>query len=210
MAAMRLIAAAVAVGAVTGGLVAVGDATPRRRGKVVRIARQEPAVSTRLRYCQLYDIEVGGCSREVKVGDVGWVMDNEGTYGQARIVDASPVVDACGQPISWNITIDLGQLIRRDFSAYALLVLDHEVTESAHLLPTSEAPPAARAGEVVAQIIDDDGDDRGDVMITTFPCDGRGGAPSATGSTHQCTDYWIERRDEWRHARTDVVVQCRR
>ena len=207
---MSRVLPAVMVGVLAGGLVAAASAAPRRKGKVVRIARTEPAVSTSLRFCQLHDLDVGTCPREVRVGEVGWVLDADGTYGQASITEASPFVDACGTPTTWNVTIDMSQLTRRDYSYSALLVLDHPLSDASRLLPTSQAPPAGRPGELVSQVLDDDGDGQGDVMITAFPCDERGRPAQGFAITHTCTDYWLEVRDAWRHARTDAVATCRR
>ncbi len=210
MSEMRPVAAGLAVTALLAGAVPAGDAAPRRSGKVVRVQRSAPQASTRLRLCQLYDIDVGACSREVKVGDVGWVVDAEGAYGQAQIVAVTPSTDACGTTTAWNISIDNSGLTSRDYSYNAVLVLDHPIAENGRTLPTSQEPPAGRAGELLSHIVDDDGDGQGDVLITTFPCDDRGAAAQAHRITHQCTDYWVEQRDTWRHARTDTMPTCRR
>lgn len=203
------------------GLAAVGvaAAAPRSRpatkagkrpGKVVRVERNQPKVSSKARVCALYESEIGTCPREVAVGDVGTVVDPQGTYGQATVVEVTRVPDACGNVATWSISIDTGHLVSRDYGYNAVFVLDHPVVEGGRTLPTSQPPPAGRADEVVQHLIDDDADGQGDLMVTNYACDEHGQATAASRTSNTCFDTWIELRDEWRHARTDLVLACYR
>lgn len=207
----RALVACVAAAAVVGAVAA--EAAPRKkgrgaRGKVVRVERKLPQLASNAHVCSLYDIDIGYCRQEVDVGDVGLVLDDQGNYGRAAIRSVSRVVDACGLPVTWNIEIDTSQLTSRDYAYNAVVVFGHQLGDDARSLPPRGAAPADRPGEQITNVIDDDGDERGDVMVTTYGCDEPGlGTPSRRPSM-TCYDTWIEHRDEWRHARTDTVPAC--
>lgn len=181
-----------------------------RSGKVVRVERNQPKVSSKARLCSLYDLEVATCTLEVTAGEVGLVLDAEGNYGEAAVMSASRVSDACGNTVSWNIEVDVSRLTSRDFSYNAVFVLDHPVAEGGHTLPASMDPPSGRPDENVQHVLDDDADGQPDLLLTTYACDERGQPTRASRVSHNCFDTWVELRDEWRHARTDQVATCYR
>jgi hypothetical protein len=57
-------------------------------------------------------------------------------------------------------------------------------------------------------VLDDDGDNQGDLMATTYACDEPGVGTQSRRPRLTCFDTWVEVRDEWRHARTDTVPAC--
>jgi len=202
---------AIALAAAALGVAAAHPAAagPRRKGKVVRVSRELPRVSTSLRWCGLYDLEVGTCTTPVEVGDTGLVVDNEGNYGRARVIESHPVYDDCGTATAWQIVIDTSALSQRDYSYSAILVLDHEVAPLGRTLSTSAELRDARPGEVVNQVLDDDGDGRADLVISQFACDQHGQPADVDGASHGCTSYWVSVRGDWRVARTDSTAVCR-
>jgi hypothetical protein len=210
--ALRLVACA-AVAAVLGAAVADALAAPRRKGrrakgKVVRIERNQPRIASNANICMLYEVDIGYCRLPVTVGEVGVVLDEQGNYGQATISSVSPVVDACGVPVTWNIEIDVSQLTKRDYAYNAVLLIGHRVVDDARLLPPRGPAPADRPNEQVVSVVDDDGDNHGDLMSTTYACDEPGVGTQSRKPSLTCYDTWIEVRDEWRHARTDTVTAC--
>jgi hypothetical protein len=199
-------------------VVAIGAAAPvasaprrterrPRAGKVVRVERNQPRVSSTSRICTLIDQDIGSCNHEVVPGAVGIVMDGEGTYGQATIVRVTESPEACGI-VAWNIEIDVSRLTSRDYSYNAILLLDHPVSETAHTLQLPAQAPAGRHGERVLQVVDDDGDGHGDLLVSSYACDGPGQATPSTRPIYTCFDTWVELRDQWRYARTDLVPTC--
>lgn len=189
------------------------EAAPRKRGrrvkgKVVRVERKQPQLATSAHVCSLYDIDIGYCRQEVAVGDVGLVLDDQGVYGRASIRSVSRVLDACGVPVTWNIEIDTSQLTSRDYAYNAVVVFRHGIVEEGRSMPPRGAAPADRPHEQITNVIDDDGDSRGDLMVTTYPCDEPGVGTRSQRPSMTCYDTWVEHRDEWRHARTDTVAAC--
>jgi hypothetical protein len=144
------------------------------------------------------------------VGEVGLVLDAEGNYGEVPVTQSTRISDACGNAVTWNVVVDVSRLTSRDFSYNAVLVFDHRVAENGHSMPASLDPPSGRADENVQHVIDDDGDNQPDLMVTTYACDERGQPTRASRVSHTCFDTWVELRDEWRHARTDQVPTCYR
>ncbi len=210
---MRRGAGALAVG--LAALVTTAAAAPKpkpgrrtRPGKVVRVERNQPKVTSSARLCQLYDLDVGNCPHPVQIGDVGLVVDMEGNYGSAPITSVNQVADACGNPVTWNIEIDMSRLSRKDYSYNAVLVLGHAVADDGRALPANQDPPAGRPREHVTNVVDDDGDGKGDLLVSTYGCDEPGQGTQSTRPGLTCTDTWIEVRDEWRLARTDTVLAC--
>lgn len=196
------------------GLVVAADAAPKRKGgkrvkgKVVRVERNQPKIATTAHVCQLYEVDVGYCRHAVAVGDIGVVLDEQGSYGLASITSVSPQVDNCGVTQSWNIEIDLSQLTRRDYAYNAVLMFGHRLSDDARLLPPRGPAPADRPNEQITNVVDDDGDNHGDLLVTQYSCDEPGVATPSRRPTLTCYDTWIEVRDEWRHARTDTVPAC--
>jgi hypothetical protein len=183
--------------------------TPRRaKGKVVRVERNQPKIASDAHLCQLYEADVGHCRRPVAVGDRGAVIDENGVYGQAPITSVSPVVDACGNEVSWSIELDTSQLARRDYAYNASLLVGHVLADDARLLPPRGAAPADRPGEQIVAVVDDDGDRGGDLLVSTYGCDEPGVGTRSSKAAMTCHDTWIEVRDEWRLARTDTVPTC--
>ena len=186
------------------------EARPGKRarpGKVVRVERNPPRLTSTALVCPLIDGDLGTCHRPVSAGAVGVVLDSDGAYGRAEVLVANELPDACG-PVSWNIEIDQRQLTTRDYSYSAVLVLDHAVTDTARALPPVRDAPAGRPGERVLHVLDDDGDGLGDLMITSYACDEPGRGTQSSRPLHTCIDTWLQRRDQWRHARTDLVPTC--
>ncbi len=223
MSADRLLLSALAAGAIVLAPVALapttGDAAAAptkarkggkraRPGKVVRVERNQPRVSSTARICAIVDDDLGNCTREVAVGEVGLVVDNEGNYGRAAIVSVTQVVDGCGNPVIWNIEIDQSHLTSHDYSYSSVLVIDHPINDDGRTLPPTQAPPAGRPRENVINVIDDDGDGQADLLVTSYGCDDPGVGTPSTRPGQTCTDTWIEVRDVWRHARTDAVPTC--
>lgn len=206
------LAACVAIGALLGA--AVADAAPAKRrarrskGKVVRVERNQPKVASAAHLCQLYEVDVGHCRHAVSVGDVGVVIDEQGSYGPAAITAVSSVVDACGVPVTWNIEIDVSQLTKRDYAYNAVLLLGHKIVDDGRLLPPRGAAPADRPNEQIVNVLDDDGDNQGDVLVTMYSCDEPGVGTQSRRPSLICYDTWVEVRDEWRHARTDTQPAC--
>lgn len=180
----------------------------RTRGKVVRVERNQPRVASTANLCSLYDADVGYCRLEVGVGDVGLVIDEQGLAGPAAITSVSPVLDNCGTTVTWNIEIDMSRLTRRDYAYNAVLLFGKPLDDSAHLLPPRGPAPADRPQEQVTSVIDDDGDNQGDLMVTQYGCDEPGVGTASRRPSMTCYDTWIEVRDEWRHARTDTQRTC--
>ncbi|HUQ05495.1 MAG TPA: hypothetical protein VM261_23495 [Kofleriaceae bacterium] len=211
MNALRLLAVTCVLG-VTASAVAAAPPPkkkPRRaKGKVVRVERNQPRVASNANVCMLYEVDVGYCRQPVAVGDVGIVLDEQGNYGRASITSVSPVVDACGVPVTWNIEIDTSQLTRRDYAYNAVLLFGHRLADDARLLPPRGAAPADRPNEQIMAVLDDDGDNQGDLMATTYACDEPGVGTQSRRPSLTCFDTWVEVRDEWRHARTDSVPVC--
>lgn len=204
---LALVPAVLAVLAVA----AVAAAAPRpRKGKTVRVERKLPQVSSKSRLCSIYDRDVGSCPREVAVGDVGLVVDAEGTYGEATVTESTRITDACGNAVTWNIVLDVSRLSASDFSYNAVFVMDHRVADDGHTLPASIDPPSGRRDENVQHVLDDDGDGQPDLLVSTYACDERMRPSRASRVSHTCYDTWLEVRDEWRRARTDQVAMCYR
>jgi hypothetical protein len=208
-------ARALVVCAAAASLIGVADAAPAKRkggkrakGKVVRVERNQPKIASNASVCQLYEVDVGYCRQPVAVGDVGVVLDEQGNYGHASIMAVSPVVDACGVPVTWNIEIDTSQLTRRDDAYNAVLLFGHRLADDARLLPPRGAAPADRPNEQITNVVDDDGDNQGDLLVTTYGCDEPGMGTQSRRPSLTCYDTWVEVRDEWRHARTDTVPAC--
>jgi len=180
----------------------------KARGKVVRVERNQPKIASKAHVCQLYEADVGYCRLQVVVGDIGLVLDEQGSYGRAPITSVSAVVDACGNPQTWNIEIDMSQLTRRDYAYNAVLLFGHPLADDARLLPPRGPAPADRPAEQITNVIDDDGDNQGDLLISTYGCDEAGVGTQSRRPGLTCYDTWVEVRDEWRHARTDTVPAC--
>jgi hypothetical protein len=179
-----------------------------RTGKVVRVERNQPRVASTAHLCALYDADVGYCRHQVSVGEVGLVLDEQGYAGPASILSVSPVVDACGNTVTWNIEIDMSQLQRRDYAYNAVLLFGQKVADDARLLPPRGPAPADRPQEQITNIIDDDGDNQGDLLVTMYGCDEPGVGTASRRPNLTCFDTWIDVRDEWRHARTDTQPAC--
>lgn len=181
-------------------------ASPRRGGKVVRVPRPLPAVSTSVRLCSLFDEGKAVCEHAVAVGEVGALIDDEGGHGQAIVRAVAAKADECGRPVAWDVEVEAsggGGAPRR-----GLLVLDHEVEDRTRLLPVPTA--GLREGERVLHLVDSDGDGDGDLRIVTYPCDARGSFDRTTRASHHCTDTWLAVRDRWRLARAERVPVCTR
>jgi hypothetical protein len=209
--ALRLLAVTCALGVTASAVAAAPPSrkkSRRSKGKVVRVERNQPRVASTANVCMLYEVDVGYCRQQVAVGDVGIVLDEQGNYGHAAITAVSPVVDACGVPVTWNIEIDTAQLTRRDYAYNAVLLFGHKLADDAHLLPPRGAAPADRPSEQIVAVLDDDGDNQGDLMATTYACDEPGVGTQSRRPRLTCFDTWVEVRDEWRHARTDTVPAC--
>jgi hypothetical protein len=145
--ALRLLAVTCALGVTASAVAAAPPSrkkSRRSKGKVVRVERNQPRVASTANVCMLYEVDVGYCRQQVAVGDVGIVLDEQGNYGHAAITAVSPVVDACGVPVTWNIEIDTAQLTRRDYAYNAVLLFGHNLADDAHLLPPRGAAPADR------------------------------------------------------------------
>jgi hypothetical protein len=204
-------ALAITLLAVAAAVAAAAPNRPRKRpGKTVRVERKQPAVASTSRLCPLYDRDVGSCPREVAVGDVGLVVDAEGTYGEATIAEVTRINDTCGNPVTWNIVIDVSRLAPSDFSYNALLVMEHRVADGGQTVAASMDAPSGRPDENVQHALDDDGDGQPDLLVTSYACDERLKPSRASRVSHTCYDTWLEVRDEWRRARTDQVPMCYR
>jgi hypothetical protein len=191
-------------------LAGLADARPRKpRGKVVRVERNQPVIASKARLCTVYDAELATCSREVSVGEVGLVIDGDGNYGEATVLHSSRVADACGNTVTWTLTLDGTRLSSRDLNYNAVFVLDHRVADNGHTMAASMNTPSGRADEPVQHVIDDDGDNQPDLLITTYGCDERA-RPTRNQVTHTCFDTWLEVRDKWHRARVDQVPTCYR
>lgn len=210
MNALRLLAVTCALGVTCAAVAAAAPKKKARRskGKVVRVERNQPKIASNAHLCQLHEADVGYCRQQVAVGDLGAVVDENGVYGRAPITAVSPVLDACGNEVYWNIEIDTSQLARRDYAYNALLLFGHAVADDARLLPPRGAAPADRPGEQIIHVIDDDSDQQGDLLVSTYGCDEPGVAAPSKRTSFTCYDTWIEVRDEWRLARTDTVPTC--
>lgn len=196
---------------VAAAAVAAAAPRPRKRpGKTVRVERKQPQIASKSRLCPLYDRDVGSCPREVMVGDVGLVVDAEGTYGEATITEVTRISDTCGNPVTWNIVIDLSRLTSSDFSYNAMLVMDHRVADNGRTVAAAMEAPSGRPDENVQHALDDDGDGQPDLLVTIYACDERMRPSRASRVSHTCYDTLIEVRDEWRRARTDQVPMCYR
>jgi hypothetical protein len=209
----RVYACALAASVVAYAVAAAAAPKPRkprraRTGKVVRVERNQPKIASSAHLCQLYDADVGYCRHPIAVGDVGLVVDEQGYAGPASILSVSPVVDACGNTVTWNIEIDMSQLQRRDYAYNAVLVFGQQLADDARLLPPRGSAPADRPQEQITNVIDDDGDNQGDILVTSYGCDEPGVGTTSRRPNLTCFDTWIEVRDEWRHARTDTQPAC--
>lgn len=211
----RLYACALAASVLAHAVVAIAAPKPRkpkghrtRTGKVVRVERNQPKVASTAHLCALYDADVGYCRHQVRVGDVGLVLDEQGYAGPASILSVSPIVDACGNAVTWNIEIDMSQLHRSDYAYNAVLLFGQNVADDARLLPPRGPAPADRPQEQITNVIDDDGDNQGDLLVTMYGCNEPGVGTASRRPDLTCFDTWIEVRDEWRLARTDTQPAC--
>jgi hypothetical protein len=182
---------------------AVADAGPRRGGKVVRVPRPPVVLSTAVRICSLYEESIATCDRAVQLGEVGAVIDDERNRGLATVRLVEAQTDGCGTPVQWRISLAM-QAPDADAPSHGLLVLDYEVQDRARTLGALGPPP--REGEQVLQVIDRDGD----LRVSQYGCDARGGLDRTTRPAHRCTDYWLSLRGRWRRARADRAAVCDR
>lgn len=207
---MRARAVALSVAAIATLVTAGGrdvEAGPRRAGRLVRVPRPPPRLSTAVRTCELFEENHAVCSRPVEPGEIGVVVDEQTNVGPATIRAVAPQTDGCGNLAVWNIEFEL-QSSGADKPGRGLLVLDFPVEERARTLsPPSSGP---RDGERVLEVLDADGDGDGDLRVSQYSCDHAGVLDRTARPSHICTDTWLAVRDRWQRARSDRSPVCDR
>ncbi len=195
--------------AVAGVLVAtpaMAAGGPRRAGKVVRVPRPAPMTTSSIRTCSFTAEGTALCNLPVEASEVGIAIDDDQNRGPAIVRRAVTITDRCGKAVQWAIEVELTG--GGDAPGRGVLVFDHPVEERATTLPAPTE--AVRPGERVSELVDSDGDGRGDLRLTSYACDRHGALQQTTRPSHQCTDTWLAQGDRWRRVRAERVAVCPR
>lgn len=185
---------------------AVAEAAPRRKGKVVRVERSSigrgrvPVLCTGMQ-----ETGVVTCyGRPPATGVEGAVVDYNGVRANVRTVAIKPVADSCGNTSSWEVT---SEIVRGDLTAIgwnAAVVFDYPADERARFRDATAPGPRQ---ETVLAAIDEDGDDRPELMATWYACDAAG-RYAAGAAGHYCMVHYRRDGAGFVELRIDVVKIC--
>jgi hypothetical protein len=207
---------------VTGGIAGAGDGhgdgdrPGRRRGKVVRVERSRLDGVGTPRLCTNPRPD-GGAScygRPPAVGEVGMVVDENGVRASVRVQEVKPVHDQCGNVNSWEVTtlVRSGDVAQVTMSG-AMLFDWAATAKSRTMLPgyygQAQIPiPGGRQHETLMGAIDDDGDDRADLIVTWYSCDSLGNVTQYSRGGHYCVVHYARDGAGYQQLRIDVVRNC--
>ncbi len=204
------------VAVVLGGAALDGDAVAGKRksgkrGKVVRVERSRVGASGKIRACAFSGNNQATCyGREAKIGDVGFVLDASGMYGEVRVAAVTPRADNCSNITGWDVTLETKSGSIAQLGYGPTVVLDYEVTAKSRVIPVSgQVPVSTRNQETSYAAIDQDGDTDVDLYISAFTCDASG-AFVGYGQGHHgyCMGYYVGDDQSWSLLRTDIVKSC--
>ena len=164
------------------------DATPRPKGKVVRVERRR-ASNVIPRICDVQGDKTGNCfGAEPKLGDLITLLDDSGIIGEARIIEVQPFSLAGrgskGCDGLWSVRTEL---LRGDLTnslGRTMGVVDPAMhPRLGKLIPKEQlSPPSGRSDEVPAIGFDRDGDRTPDIILSQSTCDGQGS---------MCIEEWL-------------------
>ncbi|MGE0548796.1 MAG: hypothetical protein AB7O24_27610 [Kofleriaceae bacterium] len=167
-------------------------ATPRAKGRVVRIERARAETSVP-RICMVQTDDSGMCFGPAPItGDRVVVMDETGVVAEVKIVSAGPLAMGATQCTSlWKIQTELVRGSVGSVSMNSLGVVDPLIDakeRKARMFSQDQLPPHPNgsATDRVVAAIDRDGDDRADIVLTQSSCDGTTGLPGRG----MCFDEW--------------------
>lgn len=185
-----------------------------KRGKVVRVER------TRIggglpRWCGNPRADGGATCWGLppEVGEVGVVLDESGTRALVRVTAVKGTQDACGNTASWEVSSDVqsGDLSQLNTSVGAMVFDWKTTTRSKAVNIYGNVPvvaPGMHQGEMVLGAVDDDGDDKADLMLTWFYCDGSGTSVQYGQGGHYCVVHYARDGSGYDQLRLDIVKNC--
>jgi hypothetical protein len=212
---------ALAIAAAAALLVAAGDGFARSRkakkgkkGKVVRIERSSVGGGV-VRWCGNPRPDGGATCWGLppEVGEIGFVLDETGQRAQVRVSAVKGTVDQCGNIASWEVSSDVqsGDLMQLNVSVGAM-VFDWKTTSRSKAMNIYGTVPVVAPGlhqnEMVLGAIDDDGDDKPDLMLTWFYCDAQGVSQQYGQGGHYCVVHYGRDGASYQELRLDVVKNC--
>jgi hypothetical protein len=162
-------------------------------GRIVRIERERAAPDAGPLICDVYESLHGLCiGRMPRAGELVTIVDEGQVLAQATIAKAEHDVQRCDG--LWNITVELVHGDVSQTSTDRIGVVDTSGDpRMLRKLQSSEigGSPSGNPEETPILAIDRNGDRRGDIIVTRYPCD-LAGRPSL-GAPDHCLDVWTRR-----------------
>lgn len=143
---------------------------------------------------------------------MGTVVDDKGIQGVIEIETVIPQPDSCGNNTSWNITSTVVSGNLSQVSSLGAVMLDYQMTPSAHVLTSNPAPiPPGHPSNQMMIEVDNDGDEIPEVLETWYYCDASGNDVGTwTSGQHgwYCLVYYTRNVSEYQQLRIDDVENC--
>ncbi len=200
-------------------------AKPARRGKVVRVERRRLSSRDALRAC-LYTSGQGEkftCFGvvEPEVGDLYWVLDENGFRGRARATRVEiGEYDNCKIGVSHEVTFEYEERAGGTSATQpqywgtglALRGVDVDPGKAKVITDHSNVRSPSGKDETVWMAIDLNGDAQADMISTWYDgCDNSGARPTPPANRTLkplCLDYWLRENGEWQRKTTDAYYLC--
>ena len=209
---------ALAIAAAAALLVAAGDGLARtkktKKGKVVRVERTSVGAAV-VRWCQNPRPDGGATCYGLppEVDEIGYVLDETGQRAQVRVTAVKGTLDQCGNVASWEVSSEVrsGDLMQLN-SSTAAMVFDWKTTTRSRAMNLYGAVPVVapglHVGEMLLGAVDDDGDNRPDLLVTWFYCDAQGTSQQYGQGGHYCVVHSARDGASYQVLRLDVVKNC--
>lgn len=202
-------------------LVAAGDGLARskkakrgKKGKVVRIERSSVGLGV-VRWCANPRPDGGATCYGLppEVNEIGVVLDESGQRAQVKVTAVKPTLDQCGNTASWEVSsvVQTGDLSQLNVSGSAMLFDWKTTTRSKVMNLYGTVPvvaPGLHQGEMLLGAIDDDTDDKPDLVVVWFHCDAAGGSALNAQGGHYCVVHYGRDGAGYQELRLDVVKNC--
>jgi hypothetical protein len=213
---------AIAIAAGAALVLAAGDGLARdkakkkgaRKGKVVRVERSrlEGRLPT---FCGNPRVDGGATcwGRPPEVGDLGAVLDDSGLRATVRVTAVKATLDACGNTASWELSSEVrsGDLTQLN-TGIGAMVFDWKTTSRSKAMNIYGNPPVVAPGhhkdEYVLGAVDDDADNRAELILAWFYCDASGNSTQYGQGGHYCVVHYARDGGLYKELRLDVVKNC--
>jgi hypothetical protein len=185
-----------------------------KKGKVVRVERSSVGAGV-VRWCANPRPDGGATCYGLppEVDEVGVVMDETGTRATVKVTEVKPTLDQCGNTASWEVAsnVQSGDLAQLN-SGVAGMTFDWKTTTRSKAMNiygnVPVVAPGLHQGEMLLGAIDDDADDKPDLLIVWFYCDASGVSTQYGQGGHYCVVHYARDGASYQELRLDVVKNC--